>query len=107
MIGYHCGIFNRANSDMTDVSWVTVGILTVTTIPIWGTLAWEIWEGFIKPTLIPAHEIDALVAECVSRYGEDAADIAFMNADRAWRYCNSFEQGKWRRVRRQILRGSL
>lgn len=85
------------------MNWVTVGILTMTTFPIWGTLLWEIWEGFIRPRLICAREIDALVSDLVNRHGERAAEMAFINEDRAWRYSDSFEQGKWRRVRRQIL----
>jgi hypothetical protein len=28
--------------------------------------------------------------------------MAFVEEDRAWRYSESFEQGKWRRVRKRI-----
>jgi hypothetical protein len=30
--------------------------------------------------------------------------MAFIKEDRAWRYSDSFEQGKWRRVRKTIER---
>jgi hypothetical protein len=30
--------------------------------------------------------------------------MAFAEEDRAWRYSDSFEQGKWRRVRKTIQR---
>lgn len=86
------------------MSWVTVGILTMTTFPIWGALALEVWLGAIRPRLIDQAEIAALAADLVRRYGSHAAEMAFIEEDRAWRYSDSFEQGKWKRVRLHLLR---
>jgi len=85
------------------VSWVTLGILTMTTVPIWGALALEVWLGVIRPRLVVQEEIDALAAELAKRYGPRAAEMAFIEEDRAWRYSDSFEQGKWKRVRLHLL----
>jgi hypothetical protein len=40
----------------------------------------------------------------LSRYGDRAGEMAFIEEDRAWRYSDSFQQGKWRRVRKRIER---
>jgi hypothetical protein len=37
------------------------------------------------------------------RYGARAEEMVFIEEDRAWRYGDSFGQGKWRRVRREIV----
>lgn len=85
------------------MSWVTLGILTMTTFPIWGALALEVWLGVIRPRLIAQAEIDALAADLLRRHGSRAAEIAFIEEDRAWRYSDSFERGKWKRVRLHLL----
>ncbi|MBA4783819.1 MAG: hypothetical protein H2045_11460 [Rhizobiales bacterium] len=85
------------------MSWVTLGILAMTTLPIWGALALEVWLGAIRPRLIDQSEIDALAADLARRHGVRAAEVAFIEEDRAWRYSDSFEQGKWKRVRFHLL----
>lgn len=75
----------------------------MTTLPIWGTLLWKIWEGMIRPRLISQEEIDALASDLVSQFGTRAAEMAFIEEDRAWRYSDSFERGKWKRVRLHLL----
>lgn len=62
------------------------------------------WEGEIKPRLIPEAEINALANGHIARYGERAAEMAFTEEERAWRYSDSFAQGKWKRVRQEIER---
>ena len=81
--------------------WIGIGAVTS---PIWGALLWVLWEGRIRPHLIPGAEIDALAAAMVGRHGGRAAEMAFIEEDRAWRYSQSFERGKWRRVRKRIER---
>jgi hypothetical protein len=81
--------------------WVVVGVFTA---PIWGSLAWVIWQGSIRPRLIPAAEIEEEARRLLSRCGDRAAEMVFIEEDRAWRYSESFEQGRWRRVRRTIDR---
>ena len=83
------------------VWWVIVGVCTA---PIWGSLAWVIWEGSIRPRLIPAAEIEAEARRLLTRWGDRAAEMAFIEEDRAWRYSETFEQGRWNRVRRMIDR---
>lgn len=81
------------------VFWIAIGAATA---PIWGALLWELWEGAIRPRFVARAEIDAMSASMLSRYGDRAAEMAFIEEDRAWRYSDSFEQGKWRRVRKRI-----
>lgn len=49
-----------------------------------------------RPTLI------ALAATMLDRHGDRAEQMAFSEEDRAWRYSDTFEQGKWRRVRKRV-----
>lgn len=83
------------------LKWLLVGLALS---PIWGAFLWELWEGGIRPRLIPASEIDALAASMLARHGDRAEEMAFVEEDRAWRYSESFEQGKWRRVRKCLER---
>lgn len=89
------------------VSWVTLGVLTMTPFPIWGALVFEVWSGVIRPRLIDRAEIDTLAADLLERHGMRAAEMAFIEEDRAWRYSDSFEQGKWKRVRLHLLQKCL
>lgn len=81
------------------LKWLLVGAALS---PIWGALLWEIWKGGIRPRLVPQAEVDALSATMLNRYGDRAEEMAFSEEDRAWRYSDSFERGKWRRVRKRI-----
>lgn len=83
------------------VLWFIIGICTA---PIWGTLLCELWEGVIRPRLMPQEEVRRLADQCLRQHGLRAEEIAFIEEDRAWRYGESFEQGKWRRVRRELRR---
>lgn len=86
---------------------MTVGnafILALATLPIWGALVWRIWELGIRPRLIPTATIRRLADRLIARYGPQAEEMAFIEEDRAWRYSETFEQGKWRRVRRELWR---
>lgn len=67
-------------------------------------IAWEVWEANIRPLFISGIEVNRLADEYSAKYGERAEEMAFINEDRAWRYSESFEQGKWRRVRKAIRR---
>jgi hypothetical protein len=40
----------------------------------------------------------------LAQHGDAAERMAFVEEDRAWRYSDTFEQGKWRRVRRAMRR---
>jgi len=53
--------------------WCGIGAATS---PIWGTVVWVIWEGSIRPRLIPDGEIESLAAAMLRLYGEKAAEVA-------------------------------
>ena len=63
---------------------------------------WLEWQTRIRPMLLPSSEIKCLADDLIERHGERAEEFAAMEEDRAWRYSRSFEQGKWRRVRREL-----
>ena len=89
------------DSFKTALMWIGIGAATS---PIWGALLWVLWEGRVRPRLIPRAEIESLATALVGRHGWRAAEMAFIEEDRAWRYSRPFEQGKWRRVRKGIER---
>ncbi|PCI85223.1 MAG: hypothetical protein COB24_13875 [Hyphomicrobiales bacterium] len=72
--------------------------------PIWGALLFSVWTGDIQPRLIPSKEIEDVALEYIEKYGNEAAKRAFTNEYRAWRYSKSCEQGRWKRIRREIYR---
>jgi hypothetical protein len=88
---------------MTILFWLA---LAAASSPVWGTLAWVLWNGVVRPRLIPRGEIERLAAELLERYGDRAEEIACAEEYNAWRYSDGFEQGKWRRVRLRIGRHS-
>lgn len=81
--------------------WIIGGIATS---PFWGTLLWHTWDLSIRPRLIPVRDIKAAADDLVAKYGPRAEEIAFIEEDRAWRYSETFEQGRWHRVRRELWR---
>lgn len=64
------------------------------------------WHGRIRPMLIPRAEIEQLADDLFDKYGDCAEEFAAMEEDRAWRYSQNFEQGKWRRVGKELERRS-
>ncbi len=83
------------------ILWVMIGAVSA---PVWGALLYALWQGVVRPRLISTEEIDRLAAELLESHGDRAADVAFADEYCAWRHSNSFERGKWRRVRQQIER---
>lgn len=67
---------------------------------------WVEWQGRIRPMFISRAEIERMADELAEKYGDRAEEMAFMEEDRAWRYSQTFEQGKWRRVRKELERRS-
>lgn len=64
------------------------------------------WQGRIRPMFIPRAEIKRMTDELLEKHGDCAEETAFIEEDRAWRYSQTFEQGKWRRVRKELERRS-
>ncbi|SRR5581483_6447800 len=87
---------------MDQSSVLKLLLVGVALSPIWGALLWELWDGGVRPRLVPRAEIDAMSAAMLARHGDRAEEMAFIEEDRAWRYSDSFAQGKWRRVRKRI-----
>ena len=77
-------------------------VLAAAFAPIWGALLWTLWQGVIRPRLIPAEEIERLATGLLERYGDRAEEVAAADEFHAWRHSDGFEHGKWRRVRLRI-----
>lgn len=91
-------------SDMATtnpINWIA-GILILS--PIWGSFLWHLWEAVIRPRLIKRAEISEKADELWERDKDQAFDIACAEERRAWHCCDSFEQGRWRRVREELMR---
>jgi hypothetical protein len=81
-----------------------IGIWTVCLSPIWGAFAWHTWSLSIKPLLIAVGDIEALADSMIAKHGPRAEEMAFIEEDRAWRYSDTLQQGKWHRVRKELWR---
>lgn len=80
-------------------SWLVVVFLG---LPAVITFVWHFWLLSIKPRLVPMHTITQMADDLEERFGNQAEDVAFTNEDRAWRYSETFQQGLWRRVLREL-----
>lgn len=76
----------------------------VASSPIWGGFLWSAWEFRVLPGRIAQSEIKAEADELIAKYGSRAEEIAFIEEDRAWRYCETYQRGRWHRVRRELWR---
>src|SRR4051794_2361162 len=81
------------------VGWT---LLAAGLAPILGTLLCELWQGTVRPGLVPRQIIDRAAAAILARHGDRAEELALTAEDRAWRYSDSFKRGCWRRVRKRI-----
>ena len=61
-------------------------------------------QRWLLPLRIPAVEIDKLASDLMVNFGPQTADIAALEQDRALHNSDPFEQGRWRRVEREIKR---
>lgn len=71
---------------------------------IGGVAIWHAWDFRLRPLFIPKAKINAIVDELITKYGPRAEEMTYVEEDRAWRYSDTYEQGKWRRVRRELWR---
>lgn len=79
-------------------------VIALAAFPIWGALLWVIWDVRIRPHLIPKAEIEAEAKVMLAQWGERAAEMAFIEEHAAWYRSQSYEQGRWHRVRVAIER---
>lgn len=86
------------------MDWIFRVVLVAVTAPIWGSLLWFIYESFVRPARIPKQEIEALATEMSRRNPADPVEAALIEEQAAWYRSDMFEQGKLRRVRRELLK---
>jgi hypothetical protein len=72
--------------------------------PIILGIGWGIVEHNILPRLIPRAEIVRLADEIAARYPDDPESAALTEEHAAWFRSRAVEQGKWRRVRKELRR---
>lgn len=91
---------------MIDWLWLVLKWLTIAVAvsPIFLGIGWAVVEGFILPSRIPSKEIEAMADDVMRNHPSDREEWAFMEEHAAWHRSHSFEQGKWRRVRKLIRR---
>lgn len=89
-----------------DGFWQVIGwlLIALAVSPIVLGLGGPAWQGLIRPRLIPQGEIDQLADETMADYPDDPEGAAFREEEYHWHRSEEFEQGKWRRVRREIQR---
>lgn len=76
--------------------------IIVSAMPI-AALLFHLWEGIIRPRLIPTAKIEAMAADMIEVYDDLAPLIAEIEVDRARRYSKPFDEGVWKRVERVLL----
>lgn len=84
--------------------WLWWAIVSVATAPIWGAFLWHTYQFAIRPRFIPPEEIDRLVADMLAK--PDPEKAAFIEEHAAWYRSDTFEQGKWRRIRGELQKRS-
>lgn len=80
------------------------GLVALAVSPIVIGIGWEIVEGSILPRLIPHKEIEQLADDLIRRYPSNPHEAAFIEEHAAWFRSESYDQGKWHRVRKLIRR---
>ena len=70
--------------------------------PIVAGIGWAIVEDSILPWLIPHAEIERLADDLMYRYPADPEEAAFVEEHTAWCRSQSYDRGKWNRVRKLI-----
>jgi hypothetical protein len=61
-------------------------------------------QRWLLPLRIPATEVSKLADDLIANFGPQAAEAAELEQDRALHNSDPYEQGKWRRVEREIKR---
>lgn len=62
----------------------------------------ELYAYFVAPYLLPQETIDLIIEDLILQYGCEALDAAIAREDWAQQDTDTFEQGKWRRIRREL-----
>lgn len=83
-------------------TWTGILLWAACLSPILGVFLWHVYEFNVRPWRIPSAEIDRLVQAMLAK--DDPEYAAFIEEQAAWFRSDTFEQGKWRRVRRKLRR---
>ena len=73
--------------------------VSVLAVLIAAVAAWHAWEFHLRPLRIPKAEITAIADRLIAEHGSRAEEIAYSEEDRAWNDSDTYQQGRWRRVR--------
>lgn len=65
-------------------------------------VVWEWFQSRIRPLFVPKAEIKQMADDLGEKHGDDAERIAFIEEDRAMRYTDTYKQGVWKRVRKEL-----
>lgn len=71
-------------------------------ILIGAVITFELFALYVAPYFIPRGAIDLIVEDLIADYGDKALDAAIAREDWAQQDTDTFERGKWRRVRREL-----
>lgn len=64
--------------------------------------AFELYALIVAPYFIPQETIDLIIEELIADHGDKALDATIAREDWAQQDADTFERGKWRRVRREL-----
>jgi hypothetical protein len=94
-------VIMEAGTSSMELDFLFINFLAVLTLML-SMFLWETWAVYVRPLFIPRSEIEKLADKLLQQYEDEAEYIAFINEERAWRYFDYFERGKWLRVRKAI-----
>jgi hypothetical protein len=71
-------------------------------ILVGAVIAFELFALYVAPYFIPRGAIDLIIADLIVDHGDKALDAAIAREEWAQQDTDTFERGKWRRVRREL-----
>ncbi|MGJ8529396.1 hypothetical protein [Maritalea sp.] len=82
----------------------TINLLFTFLILIAAIGLFELYAYFVAPYLLPQETIDLIIEDLIEQHGDKALDAAIAREDWAQQDTDTFEQGKWRRIRRELMK---
>lgn len=79
-----------------------INLLLTFLILIVAVALFELYALFVAPYLLPQDVIDLIVEDLILQHGDKASDAAIAREDWAKQDTDTFQQGKWRRIRREL-----
>lgn len=68
---------------------------------------WDWFQLHIRPLFITKSEIGRKADELLDKHGGGAEYHAYIEEDRAMRYTDTYKQGVWRRIRKELRKRNL